>query len=557
MDHGATRGTMRRVTLRAMIWLCGLAALLPWAAQPGHAAERSAAGPLVSVGWLKENLARADLVLVDASPASVHRQRHIPGAVLSTLFTFGSGEVPGEEIQRHLRTWGVSSGRHLVLYDPGGTYMATRLYWDLVHHGLPADGVSILDGGLSKWLAEGGAVTSAATPTPAPGTVRLGPPNPDVRVRLPEFLVASGDPRRNVLLEALQPSYYYGGAAFFDRGGHVPHATLMPSEDFFNADKTFKRPQEIQQMLDHLGIRREQQVLTYCGGGGAAAVPFFALKALLGYPQVRLFQESQKGWLQDPRELPVWTFAQPHLLRDSAWLKAWASPMLKAFGLSTVSVLDVRSAEAFALGHVPLAVNLPVQTLAGQRRHPAALAELLGQAGVERTHEVVVVSERGLDEPAALAWLLLERLGQPKVSIFVDSLERWAEFGHEVVRPAAGKPPVTEAKPYAAAPRDGVLIDDPARSAGSFPKVFIASGTKLPARLPEGRVLHLPYGQFLKADGTLKAAKDIWPLLEKAGVPRYAELVVFGETLGEAAVNVVVLRLMGFADVKVWDGDRS
>ena len=65
-------------------------------------------------------------------------------------------------------------------------------------------------------------------------------------------------------------------------------------------------------------------------------------------------------------------------------------------------------------------------------------------------------------------------------------------------------------------------------------------------------MLHLPYTQFLKADGTPKAANDIWNTLARAGVPRYAEIVVFADTLGEAAVNYVVLRMMGFANVKVW-----
>jgi hypothetical protein len=59
--------------------------------------------------------------------------------------------------------------------------------------------------------------------------------DPEVRVRLPEFLAATADPRRHVMLEALDPEYFYGGAAFFDRGGHVPHATLMPAGDFYNA----------------------------------------------------------------------------------------------------------------------------------------------------------------------------------------------------------------------------------------------------------------------------------------------------------------------------------
>jgi 3-mercaptopyruvate sulfurtransferase SseA len=382
-----------------------------------------------------------------------------------------------------------------------------------------------------------------------------------VRVRLPEFLAATGDPRNNVMLEALQPTYFYGGAAFFNRGGHVPHATLMPSEDFYNTDKTFKSPQEIQRMLDHLGIKREQQVLTYCGGGGAAAVPFFALKFMLGYPRVKMFQESQMGWLQDERELPVWTYGDPHLTRDTAWLKAWANPMLKAFGLSRVSIVDVRAADAFQLGHVPLAVNLPALAFSSHRQSPATLATLLGQAGVDPSHEAVVVSEGGLNESSALAFLLLESLGQQKVSIFMDSTERWAELGQEVVRPAAAaaasKPsgpsamPASPAAPYAAVARTGLLVSDPARSQGLYPKVYVASGPALPTRAPEGRVLHLPYTQFLNADGTPKAAKEIWNTLAKAGVQRYAEIVVFADTLGEAAVNYVILRMMGFADVKV------
>lgn len=393
-----------------------LAATLLLFAPPGGAAGDEPQGPLVSVGWLERHLGRPDLVLVDASPAPVHRQRHIPGAVPSTLFTFGPTDLPAAEIERHLRAWGVSAQHRIVLYDPGGTYMATRLYWDLVHRGLPPERRLILDGGLSKWLAEGGAVTQQPTPPPPPGDVRLAATDPDVRVRLPEFLAATAGPRHNVLLEALPPSYCYGGAAFFHRGGHVPHATLMPSEDFFNADKTFKSPPEIQRMLDHLGVRREQQVLTYCGGGGAAAVPFFALKALLGDPRVKLFQESQFASLQDEREQPLWTWADPQLRRDTAWLKAWASPMLKAFGLSRVSVLDVRTAAAYALGHVPQAVNLPAAAIAATRGSPYALAPLPAQAGVARYAELVAFADTPGE--AAVNHVVLRLMGFADVKLW-------------------------------------------------------------------------------------------------------------------------------------------
>ena len=63
-------------------------------------------------------------------------------------------------------------------------------------------------------------------------------------------------------------------------------------------------------------------------------------------------------------------------------------------------------------------------------------------------------------------------------------------------------------------------------------------------------VVHVPYTDLLKPDGTPKAAKDIWAALTKAGVPRYAEIVTFSDDPGEAAVNYYLLKLMGYPDVK-------
>jgi thiosulfate/3-mercaptopyruvate sulfurtransferase len=41
-------------------------------------------------------------------------------------------------------------------------------------------------------------------------------------------------------------------------------------------------------------------------------------------------------------------------------------------------------------------------------------------------------------------------------------------------------------------------------------------------------------------------------VLERAGVPRYAEIVLFADSVGDAATNYVIFKMMGFADVKVW-----
>ena len=104
---------------------------------------------------------------------------------------------------------------------------------------------------------------------------------------------------------------------------------------------------------------------------------------------------------------------------------------------------------------------------------------------------------------------------------------------------------------YPANLRVGVITKDPERTQGLYPKVFIESGSDSHSNFQEGKVLNLLYTDLLNEDGTPKAAKDIWNTLDKAGVPRYAELVCFSDDPGEAAVNYFILKLMGFPDIKL------
>ena len=73
----------------------------------------------------------------------------------------------------------------------------------------------------------------------------------------------------------------------------------------------------------------------------------------------------------------------------------------------------------------------------------------------------------------------------------------------------------------------------------------------MPVKGPDGKVIHVPYTDLLNPDGTPKAAKDVWSILVKAGLPRYAEIICFADDPGEAAANYFILKLMGFPDVKV------
>jgi thiosulfate/3-mercaptopyruvate sulfurtransferase len=526
-------------------------------AQPLMAAEGTN-GNLVDVRWLEKNLTNPDVLILDASPAPMYKAQHIPGAVSVDLFVYGAPDMPVAEKERLYESWGVSPGKTIVLYDQGGTFLATRVFFSLYYDGFPAKNLVVLDGGLSKWQEAALPVSKDVTPVPKRGSFKIKTVNEDARVRLPEFLTASGDPAHNVLLEALGADWHFGEVAVFNRVGHPPYGVLLPSADLFNPDKTFKSAEELRRMLAYLNIRPEQQIYSYCGGGVAASGPYFALKFILDYPKVKLYTESEMGWLSDERELPYWTYDAPFLMRDTRWLQWWGGQMLRTYVGAPVSIVDVRPVDAFNQGHVPFALNIPADVFRSNLGSPGKMAELLGAAGVDASHEAVVVSGAGLTKDSALAFVMLEKLGQKKVSVLMDSLDRWAQLGFAVTKAPTvvgprkaphdlAIPPTT----YPGNARKDVIIADPKSSQGLYPKVFIASGADVPARAQDGKIVHVPYTDLLNRDGTPKAAKDIWNILTKAGVPRYAELVCFSDDPGEAAANYFILKLMGYPDVKV------
>jgi len=463
-------------------------------------------------------------------------------------------------MEKTFRSWGVSPGQSIVIYDQGGNMMATRVFFALYYYGFPAKDLFVLDGGFYKWQSVGLPVTKESSPAVKPGSFTIAELNPEAKAETPEILTATGDPVNNALVEGLDANWHFGGVPALSRSGHIPNGIVLPSADFYNPDKTFKSPEDIRKMLTYYGIRPEQRIYTYCGGGVAASVPYFAIRFILNYPSVKLYVDSELGWLRDERELPFWTYDAPYLMRDAAWLQFWGGKMLRQFASSPVSIIDVRPRAAYDQGHVPFAVSMPSEVFESNLANPRKITELLSQAGVDPSQEAVVVTGAGLTKESALAFAILERLKQKKVSVFMDSMEKSAELGLAPTKdPTVAGPkknPGDLAVPVVKYPfhvRRTVITSN--LTPGVYPRVFVASGKNLPTQAQDGKMIQVPYTDLLNADGTPKAAKDIWRILSKAGVPRYAQLVFVSDDPGEAAVNYFIFKLMGFPDLRIYVSD--
>ncbi|HSD62920.1 MAG TPA: rhodanese-like domain-containing protein, partial [Ignavibacteriaceae bacterium] len=471
-------------------------------------------------------------------------------------FTYGPQEASEEGMEKLYQSWGIDPEKKIVIYDQGGTIFATRQFYSLYYYGFPEKNLFILDGGLAKWEENGLPVTKDNTPPSEKGSFKIEKLNGSAKAELPEFLTASGDIKNNILIEALGPDWHFGEQCAFDKAGHIPNAVMIPSPDFYNPDKTFKSPAEIKRMLDYLKIYPGQNIYTHCGGGISASVPFFALRFILHYPAVKLYEGSEIDWLSDERGLPYWTYDAPYLMRKSEWLQFWGGKMLRMFGRSAVSIIDVRTPEKFHEGHIPFAINIPAEVFKANINDPGNLVKILSRAGVNQLHEAVIVSDSGIRGGAALAFLVLEKLNQTKVSIFTDTMEKWSHSGYPLLKDtAAAKMENTsgltvQPAEYSYNPRQEIITADLKSTQGVYAKVLIASGVNM--SLPDdSNTVRVPYTDLLNPDGSPKEAKDIWNILNKAGIPRYGELICCSNNPDEAAVNYFILKLMGYPDIKV------
>ena len=291
---------------------------------------------LISSHWLADHLASVHIVDArwrgDGSGRALYAAGHIPGAVHldwhSDLNHTRGGLrdllLPPDEFAAVMSAAGIGDDTRVVAYADGDYSGATRLWWALRYY--DHDQVSVLDGGLDQWLAEGRPLdTAPVTPAPAVFTPRPQAHWLATAEEIEQALQAS-DPA--VALVDTRPREQYLGQAvwtppgsrFLDpgqgtidigargpmRAGHIPGAVhLNSSANLDPATWTYLPPADLAARARAAGLRPDQRVITYCGVGISASLGLFALH-LAGFPNVALYDASWEEWGSDPSK-PVAT----------------------------------------------------------------------------------------------------------------------------------------------------------------------------------------------------------------------------------------------------------
>ena len=195
---------------------------------------------------------------------------------------------------------GIAETDRIVLYDRLGSMWAARLWW--MFRAMGATRAAVLDGGWTKWLAEGRAV-STEPPTYAPATFNAS--FDAARFADREEMVATLDGGACVI-NALGRDQHSGadGGRTYGRAGHIPGSANVPAMELIDPQtQAYLDAETLAQQFAEVGAARDQRVITYCGGGIAASNDAFAL-SLLGYEDVAVYDASMSEWAADP-SLPL------------------------------------------------------------------------------------------------------------------------------------------------------------------------------------------------------------------------------------------------------------
>ena len=230
----------------------------------------------------------------------------------------------------------------------------------------------------------------------------------------------------------------------------------------------------------------------------------------------------------------------------------------------------MRPADAYAQGHIPGAISLPVQTFSMPNTDESEVGawqgramEILGNAGIGRDNVVVSYDENGNLFASRLRWVL-KYLGHERAVVLDGGMAAWTALG----KPLATEPTMRPATSFAGAP-------DPERLATwsyvldrlGNPKVQIldvrpqssytgemAGSIKRGGHIPTA--MNLEWGNNVQgqAPRTFKSVAELQALYDGLGLDRSKEIIVYCTTGIQSSNTLFVLDMLGYPNVRPYSG---
>ena len=257
-------------------------------------------GPLVEANDLAQALETEQPVLLDIRNKG-YEDSHVDGALWAPYKLFrGTKENPGalfdiNVLEQHLEQLGLQQDELIVIISEGDSNTdfgaAARVYWTLKSTGF--QDLSILNGGRIAWR-DAKLPLNNTPKTAEPSQLEL---EFDTRWSADTQKVASiveGE-SSSILVDARLPEFFEGnkshGAA--KRPGTLPGAINQSYAVFFeDGAAAITKPADAAAVKASLGIKGEEEVISFCNTGHWAVTQWFALSELANVENAKLYAGS-------------------------------------------------------------------------------------------------------------------------------------------------------------------------------------------------------------------------------------------------------------------------
>lgn len=272
----------------------------------------------VSAKWLadmiKSNLIGPNLRILDTSwhvpilkrdANAEFNQQHIPG---TSFFDIDKCSDKTSSLDHMLPTanyfaeyvggLGIGNNTHVVVYDTSdfGSFSAPRVWWMFRLFG--HNSVSVLDGGMKNWLAEGHPVTAEYT---KPGRADFKATANHSWVKSYEDVLKNIETKQVQVIDARSAGRFRGTEPEPRddiEPGHIPGTINMPFAKFMDASGKELELEVLAKMFREAGVDLEKPFWVTCGSGVTACHVVLAAHLLGHSGSVSVYDGSWSEWFK-------------------------------------------------------------------------------------------------------------------------------------------------------------------------------------------------------------------------------------------------------------------
>lgn len=266
--------------------------------------------------------------------------------------------------------------------------------------------------------------------------------------------------------------------------GHLPKALSIPFNELEKEGEKL------------LPSDKMKTLVFYCGGLSCMLSPKSAAIAVkLGYKDVRMYPEGEPGW----KKLDYPTEASLSFVKNG-----------------NIVLVDLRSAEKAATGHIPRAVNIPAVALRNAEK----------QFPESHSAAIVFYSDRDEDLNQALEWT--REWEYPNATLFPGGVKAWQAAGNQLLGGAAptkivyvrklveGEVSIKDFEEIVKTASHHVID---ARTADEFATAHFPGGVNIPAEEMAARYAEIPAGkQAVIHCSTGTRAELAYDILKEKGI---------------------------------------